>query len=57
MGPTRCSFVALGFKGSERGSKLGPVANNGENIARGRQSLGMRSRNFRHCGRKWYVSM
>ena len=25
--------VALGFKGSERGSKLGPVAKNGENIA------------------------
>ena len=57
MGPTRCSPVALGFKGSERGSKLGPVANNGENIARGRQNLGMRSRNFRHCGIKWYVSM
>ena len=53
MGLTRCSPVALGFKGSERGSKLRPVANNGENIARGRQSLGMRSRNFRHCGRQW----
>ena len=37
MGPTRCSHVALGFKGSERGSKLRPIANNGENIARGRQ--------------------
>ena len=35
MGPTRCTPVALGFKGSVRGggSKLGPVANNGENIA------------------------
>ena len=41
MGPTRCTLVALGFKGSERGSKLGPVANNGENIASGRQSLEM----------------
>ena len=30
MGPTRCTPVAYGFKGSERGSKL---ANNGENIA------------------------
>ena len=30
MGPTRCTPVALGFKGSEWGSKLGPVANNGE---------------------------
>ena len=46
MGPTRCSPVALGFKGSERGSKLGPVSNNGENIAHGRHSLGMWSRNF-----------
>ena len=25
MGPTRCSPVALGFKGSKRSSKLGPV--------------------------------
>ena len=41
MGPTRCTLVALGFKGSERGSKLGPVANNGENISSGRQSLEM----------------
>ena len=37
MGPTRCTLAALGFKGSETGSKLGPVANNGENIASGRQ--------------------
>ena len=44
MGPTRCTTVALGFKRSERGSKYGPVANNCENIARGRQSLGMQSR-------------
>ena len=29
MGP----IVALGFKGSERGSKFGPVANNSESIA------------------------
>ena len=41
MAPTKCSFVALGFKGSERVSNLGPVANSGENIASGRQSLGM----------------
>ena len=49
MGPTRCTPVALGFKGSEWGSKLGPVANNGENIASGRESLGMRPRNLRPC--------
>ena len=36
MGPTRCILVALGFKGTERGSKLGPVADNGEKIASGR---------------------
>ena len=41
MGPTRCTPVALSYKGSEGGSKLGPVANNGKNIASGRQSLGM----------------
>ena len=41
MGPTRCTVVALGFKGSEMGSKLGPVANNGENKATGRQSWEM----------------
>ena len=52
MGPTRCSPVALGFKGSERGSKLGPVANNGENVASGRQRLGMRPLNLRPCGRE-----
>ena len=39
--PTRCTLVALGFNGSERVSKLGPVANNGENIDSGKQSLGM----------------
>ena len=33
MEPTRCTPVALSFMGSERGSKLGLVANNGENIA------------------------
>ena len=32
--------VALGFKGSDRGSKLGPVANNGENIASGKAKFG-----------------
>ena len=29
MGPTRCTPVAFGFKGSERGSMLGPVASDG----------------------------
>ena len=52
LSPTRLTPVALGFKGSERGSKLGPVANNSENIAIGRQSLGMRPRNLRPCGRQ-----
>ena len=56
MGPTRCSSVAIDFKGSERGSKLGPVVNNGENIASGRQSLGMRPRNVRPCGRQLALS-
>ena len=51
LSPTRCTPVALGFKGSEWGSKLGPVASNSENIACGRQSLGMRPRNLRPCGR------
>ena len=40
MGPTGCTAVALGFKGPKRGSKWGPVVNNGEHIASGRQSLG-----------------
>ena len=53
---TRCTSVALGFKGSEWGSKLGPVANNSENIASGRQSLGMRPRNLRSCGRQRALS-
>ena len=44
MGPARCTPVALGFNGSERRSILGSVANNGENIGRWRQSLGMRRR-------------
>ena len=30
MGPTKCSPVALSYKGSEGDSKLGPVANNGK---------------------------
>ena len=52
MGPTRCTPVALSYKGSEGGSKFGLVANNGKNIASGRQSLGMLPRNFRPCGRQ-----
>ena len=51
-GPTKCNQVAFGVEGSERGSKLGPVANDGENIASRRQSLGMRSRNLLPCGRQ-----
>ena len=34
MGPTKCTPVALSYKGSEGDSKLGPVANNGKNIAK-----------------------
>ena len=34
MGSTMCTSVALGFKGTEWGSNLGPVANNGKNIAK-----------------------
>ena len=56
MGPSRCTPVALGLKGSELGSKLGPVANNSENIASGRQSLGMPPRNLRPCGRQRALS-
>ena len=56
LSPTRCTPVALGFKGSEWGSKLGRVANNSENIACGRQSLGMRPRNLRPCGRQRTLS-
>ena len=52
MGPTRCTSVALSYKGSEGDSKLGPVANNGKNIASERQSFGMLPRNFRPCGRQ-----
>ena len=55
-GPTRCTPVALGFTGSERESKLGHVAKNGENIAGGRQSLGMRPRNLRSYGRQRALS-
>ena len=40
MGTTRCT-LASSYKGSEWDSKLGHVANNGDNIASGRQSLGM----------------
>ena len=52
MGPTRFTPVVLSFKGSKGVSKLGPVANNGKNIASGRQSLGMLPGNFRPCGRQ-----
>ena len=52
MGPTRCTPVALTFKGSESGSYLGPVASNSENIASERECLGMRPRNLRPCGRQ-----
>ena len=56
MGSIRCTPVAFGFKGPERGSKWGPVVNNGENIASGRQSLGMRPRQLRPCGRQRALS-
>ena len=56
LSPTRCTPVALGLKGSEWGPKMGPVANNSEHIASGRQSLGMRSRNLRPCGRQRALS-
>ena len=56
MGSIRCTPVAFGFKGPERGSKWGPVVNNGENIASGRQSLGMRPRQLRSCGRQRALS-
>ena len=56
MGLTTCTSVAFGFKGSERGSKLVPVATDGENVASGEQSLGMRPRNLRHCGRQRALS-
>ena len=49
ISPTTCTTVALGFKGSEWGSTLDPVASNSENIASGKQSLGMRPRNLRPC--------
>ena len=51
MGPTRCTPVALGFKGSEWDSKLSPVANNGENI-QWEGKFEMRPRNLRPCGRQ-----
>ena len=44
--------VSFGFKGSELGSKLGPVASNGENIASIKESLGMRPRILGPCGRQ-----
>ena len=57
MGPTGYTAFALGFKWPERVSKWGTVVNDGEYIASGRQSLGMRPRNFRPCGRQRPVSM
>ena len=56
-----CTPVALGFTGSESvcvggGLKLGPVANNGENITSGRQSLEMRLRNLRSYKRQRALS-
>ena len=56
MGTTRCTLVALGFKGPERGSKWCLVVNNGENIASGRQSLGMRPLHLQPCGRQRALS-
>ena len=56
MGSIRCTPVAFGFKGPERGSKWGPVVNNGENIASGSQSLGKRPRNLRPCGMQQVLS-
>ena len=56
MGPTRCTPVALSYKGSEGSSNLGPVANNVENIDSGSQSLGMRPRNLRPCGMQQFLS-
>ena len=52
MRHTRCTPVALSYKGSEEGSKLGSVANNGKDTASGRQSLGMLPQNFRPSGRQ-----
>ena len=34
MWPTRCTPIALSYKGSQGDSKLGSVANNGKNIAK-----------------------
>ena len=51
-----CTAVAFGFKGQERGSKWGPVFNNGENIASERPSLGKCPRNLRPCGRQRALS-
>ena len=51
-GPTRCTPVALSYKGSEGGSTLGPVGNNCKNIASGRQSFGMLPRTFQPFGRQ-----
>ena len=50
---TRC----FGFYGVRKGEpKLGPVTNNGENKASGRQSLGMRPQNLRSYGRQRALS-
>ena len=56
MGSIRCTPVAFGVEGPERGLKWGLVVSNGENIAIGRQSLGMRPRHLRPCGRQRVLS-
>ena len=56
MRSVRCTTVAFGFKGPERGSKWGPVVNNGENIASMWQRLGMRPWQLRPCGRQQALS-
>ena len=44
------------LRGQKGLSKLGTIANNGENIASGRQSFGMGPRNLRPCGRQRALS-
>ena len=52
MGPTKCTPVALGFKG-QKGDQRFSVANKGDS---GRQSLGNRPWNRRPCGRQRALS-
>ena len=49
---TRCTSVALSYKGSEGAHSWALQSNKGENIACGRQSLGRLPRDFRPCGRQ-----